>query len=97
MIFSHEDVAYYFEKFDVLIIDEAHKIVTKEINDEENEFTKICSEAKVLLLLTATLLLGMSIGFSTFYDYSIPKSINQTLSLIFKKKSWTVLKLDGFC
>lgn len=54
LIFPHDDIEFYNEAYDVLIIDEAHKVVDSSNNLNADELTCICASASVLLLLTAT-------------------------------------------
>ena len=54
LIFPHEDIEFYNEAYDILIIDEAHKVVDRSDNLNAEALTDICASASVLLLLTAT-------------------------------------------
>jgi len=54
LIFPHEDIKFYNETYDILIVDEAHKLIDQTDNLNAQELTSICADASVLLLLTAT-------------------------------------------
>ena len=64
LIFPHDQVKYYLENFDVLIIDEAHNITRFEDTETSESYEVICAKADVLLLLTATPPMG---DYKSFY------------------------------
>lgn len=86
LIFSHDQIEFYHEKFDVFIIDEAHNITSFNDPDSSKVLSSNCAQADTLLLLTATPPMSDYVNFYKLLQLLDPEQYSNEEYAAFKKK-----------